>query len=120
MSIRREQINPTFEVFVGTKKQFLLTVIDPDTNEKKDLVDAAIYATGVAKIFKSDGTAVGADMAIVYEAPRSDGIISFIVLDTDHTLPANAGNWWGEVEFINNVAEIIDQQRFGINIIESY
>ncbi len=119
MSIRREDIQPLFTVFVGTKKQLTLTVIDPDTNQPKDLIDANVYATGVAKIFKSDGTAIGADMTISYDT-RASGIVSFIVLDDDHTLLINAGNWYGEVEFINTSSDIIDQQRFGINIIESY
>lgn len=119
MSIRRQDIQPLFTVFVGTEKQLTLTVIDPDTNLAKDLVDANVYATGIAKIFKSDGTAIGANMPISYDT-RVDGIVSFIVLANDHTLLANAGNWWGEVEFINTSAKIIDQQRFGIDIIESY
>ena len=119
MSIRREDIQPLFTVFVGTKKQLTLTVIDPDTNQPKDLVDANVYATGIAKIFKSDGTPIGVDMTITYE-DRVNGVVSFIVDDTTETILANAGNWYGEAEFINTSAEIVDQQRFGINIIESY
>lgn len=119
MSQRREQIDPLFEVLVLTKKTLVLTVIDPDTNQAKDLIDANIYATGNAKIYKPDGTAVGADMPITYDN-RANGLISFILLDTDHTLLVNAGNWYGEAEFINTSSEVIDQQRFSINIIESY
>ncbi len=118
MSIRREQINPLFTVFVGTEKVLALIVIDPDTNEPKDLVDANVYATGTAKIFKSDGTAIGANMPVTFVS-RVDGSITFIVTDT-HTALINAGNWYGEVEFSNTTPKIIDQQRFGIDIIESY
>lgn len=115
MSIRRETIQPLFTVFVGTQKNLELTVLDPDTNQAKDLVDANVYATGVAKIYKPDLTQVGADMAVTFE-DRANGIVSFIVLDTDHTLPANAGNWYGEIEFLNTSAKIVDQQHFSIDI----
>lgn len=118
MSMRREQIDPLFTVFVGTQKNLELTVLDPDTNLPKDLVDANVYATGIAKIFKPDGTQVGANMSVTFE-DRANGVISFIVLDT-HTVIGNAGNWYGEVEFSNITPKIIDQQQFAIDIKESY
>lgn len=118
LSIRRAEIQPTFTIFVGTEKNLELTVIDPDTNNAKDLVDTNVYATGVAKIYKPDGTQVGGDMTITFE-DRANGIVSFIVTAT-HTALANAGNWYGEIEFSNTTPQVIDQQIFGIDIIESY
>lgn len=115
MSVRREQVDPLFTVFVLTKKNLELTVLDPDTNMAKDLVDANVYATGIAKIYKPDLTQVGADMPVTFEN-RASGIVSFIVLDDDHTLAVNAGNWYGEIEFVNTSSEIVDQQQFSIDI----
>lgn len=118
MSINRQDFGVTFDVYVGTAKALELTIIDPDTGLAKDLSDTNVYATGIARIFKVDGTQIGGDMNCSFTTPRTTGIITFTVTSTTHTLLANAGNWIGKVIFKNVSNQVIDQQKFNLNILE--
>lgn len=118
MSTNREDFGTTFTVFVDTVKTLELTILDPDTGLAKSLADTGVYATGVVKIYKPDGTAVGATMPVSF-TDRPTGKIEFTILDTSQTLAVNAGNWIGEVEFINTGGKKIDQQKFNMVIEES-
>lgn len=119
MSINREDFGVTLEIHSGTTKEFELTVIDPDTGVAKDLSDTDVYATGIVKIYKPGGTQIGANMGVSYDTPRTTGIIFFTITST-HSNIINAGNWIGNVEFLNTDGVKIDQQFFNINILESY
>jgi len=118
MSLNREDFGVTYPVYVGTSKALEATVIDPDTGNAKDLSDENIYASGIARIFKPDGTQIGSDMAITFGDPRTSGVVTFTVLNTSHTLAANAGNWIGKLVFKNVSNVVIDQQKFNLNILE--
>lgn len=119
MSLIREKFGVEFNVFVGTSKRLELTIINPDTNEATDLSDTDIYRTAIAKIYKPDGTPIGTDMNVNY-TDRENGIVSFVITSARHTTLENAGNWIGEIEFISANTLVIDQQKFNLNIIESY
>ena len=118
MSINREDFGVTFDVNVGTSKELELTVIDPDTGVAKDLSDTNVYATGIVQILKPDLTQIGANITIFFDTPRTTGIVTFTVTNTSHTLAANAGNWIGKVIFKNVSNQVIDQQKFNLNILE--
>jgi len=118
MSVNREDFGITFEITVGTTKTFQLTILDPDTNLAVDMTDINVYATGVVKIYKPDGTLIDSGTNVSF-TDRANGIVSFTIL-ASITTSANAGNWIGEIEFSNITPVIIDQQKFNFNIIESY
>ena len=120
MSVNREDFGTRFDVTAGTTKTLELTIIDPDTGVFKDLTDTNVYTTGIVKIYQPDGTAVGTDMTVNFGATRSTGVIKFTISGTDQATNANAGNWIGEIEFSNVTPVKIDQQKFNMNIIESY
>ena len=117
MSTVRTDFGVTFDVHVGVTKTLEFTIIDPDTGSAKDLTDTAIYATGTVQIFKPDGTQIGTDMTVTYTT-RASGIVQFTVIDTSHTLAANAGNWYGIIELSNTTPKVVEKQKFNINIIE--
>lgn len=118
MSQNREEFEIEFDIYVGTAKALELTITDPDTSEAKDLSDTNIYSTGIVQILKPDGTQVGTDMNCSFSSPRTSGIITFTVTSTSHTLSTNAGNWIGKAIFKNISNQVIDQQKFGLNILE--
>lgn len=119
MSVNRENFEVTLEITSGTTKQFELTIINPDTGTAQDLTDTGVYNTGSVKIYKPDPSeALIASGIGVSFTDRANGIITFTVNDTI-SASANAGNWIGEVEFSNQTPVVIDQQKFGFNIIES-
>ena len=122
MSINREDFGVEYEVTAGTTKTLTATVIDPDTGSAKSLADTDVYATGIAKIYKPDGTQIGANMSVNYgdSADRLAGLIKFTVLATSQSTNTNAGNWIGEFELSNVTPVVIDQQFFNIKIRESY
>lgn len=117
MSTTRIDYGVTFEISAGTTKIFQFTVIDPETGQPKDLSDTATYDDGDVKIYKPDATIIGT-LTITY-TDRPNGIIQFIVTPTEAN-NTNAGNWIGDLELINTTPDIVEQQFFNFNILESY
>lgn len=115
MSISRADFGVTFEMFVDSEKTFQLTVKDAN-GALEDITSTTTYATGRFKIVKPDLTLV-ADVPIVYsDRPASE--IEFTIT-TAISILANAGNWIGEVEFVNITPVKIDEQRINFNILQS-
>lgn len=117
MSINREDFGELYEVESGTTKVLESVIIDPDTGGVKDLSDTNVYATGIVQILKPDGTQIGEDMIVIFQAPRTAGIVTFTVTNT-HSAVANAGNWTGKIIFKNISTIIIDQKKFNLNILQ--
>ena len=115
MSTRRQNFEATFEIHAGTEKQFAIEIVDPDTGSHKDLSDSTLYSDIVVKIYRPDGTILET-LPGTFE-DRQTGVVLFTVPPQTNE---NAGNWIGNVEFLNNGNTIVDQQFFGINILESY
>jgi len=116
MSLRRRDHGLTFDVFVNSTKTFQLIIENPD-GTVRDLSNTTTFADGRVKIVKPDTTVI-ATYAISY-IDRLNGIVEFISLAADNTV-ANSGNWTGDLELDNDTAQVIDQQVFNFNIIESY
>jgi|TARA_R110002033_G_scaffold127185_2_gene168746 hypothetical protein len=119
MSTRRQDFGVTFTVNVGTTKSLQLTILDPDTGLAKDLSSNTVYAGSTVKIYKPDGTQVGATINATF-SNRSNGIMLFTVSGTSQATLANAGNWIGEIAFTNNGGLTVDQQQFNIDIKQSF
>lgn len=119
MSTRRQDFGVTFTVNVGTTKSLQLTILDPDTGLAKDLSSNTVYAGSTVKIYKPDGTQVGATINATF-SNRSNGIMLFTVSGTSQATLANAGNWIGEIIFTNNGGLTVDQQQFNIDIKQSF
>ena len=119
MSTRRQDFGVTFTVNVGTTKSLQLTILDPDTGLAKDLSSNTLYAGSTVKIYKPDGTQVGATINATF-SNRSNGIMLFTVSGTSQATLANAGNWIGEIAFTNNGGLTVDQQQFNIDIKQSF
>ena len=119
MSTRRQDFGVTFTVNVGTTKSLQLTILDPDTGLAKDLSSNTLYAGSTVKIYKPDGTQVGATINATF-SNRSNGIMLFTVSGTSQATLANAGNWIGEIIFTNNGGLTVDQQQFNIDIKQSF
>lgn len=117
MSINREDFGVLYEVEAGSTKDIELIIQDAD-GVIQTLADTALYATGVVKIYKPDGTFIVTSAAVVFD-DRPNGVIHFTINAVDNT-NENAGNWIGNLEFINNTSQIIDQRKFNFNIIESF
>ena len=117
MSTRRKDYEATFEIHAGSEKSFELTIVDPDTGAPKDLSDGTLYDSLRIKVYKPGGNIIGT-LPGSYD-DRANGIILFTIPTTIST-NENAGNWIGNIEFLNNGGDIIDQQFFGVNILESY
>ena len=96
-----------------------ITILDPDTGNAKSLADTNVYASGTVKIYKPGGTLVGSSMSVNF-SDRANGVVNFTVSGTSQATTANAGNWIGEIEFINTACLKVDQQSFNIDIKESY
>ena len=119
MSVRRQDFGATFTIFAGTTKTMQITILDPDTGNAKSLADTNVYASGTVKIYKPGGTLVGSSMSVNF-SDRANGVVNFTVIWTSQATTANAGNWIGEIEFINTAGLKVDQQSFNIDIKESY
>jgi len=119
MSTRRQDFGVTFTVNVGTTKSLQLTILDPDTGLAKDLSSNTVYAGSTVKIYKPDGTQIGATINATF-SNRSNGIMLFTVSGTSQATLANAGNWIGEIIFTNNGGLTVDQQQFNIDIKQSF
>ena len=119
MSTRRQDFGVTFTVNVGTTKSLQLTILDPDTGLAKDLSSNTVYAGSTVKIYKPDGTQVGATINATF-SNTSNGIMLFTVSGTSQATLANAGNWIGEIAFTNNGGLTVDQQQFNIDIKQSF
>ena len=119
MSTRRQDFGVTFTVNVGTTKSLQLTILDPDTGLAKDLSSTTLYATSTVKIYKPDGTQIGATINATFSS-RANGVMIFTVSGTNQSTLANAGNWTGEIAFANNTGATIDQQQFNIDIKQSF
>ena len=119
MSTRRQDFGVTFTVNVGTTKSLQLTILDPDTGLAKDLSSNTVYAGSTVKIYKPDGTQIGATINATF-SNRSNGIMLFTVSGTSQATLANAGNWIGEIAFTNNGGLTVDQQQFNIDIKQSF
>jgi len=119
MSTRRQDFGVTFTVNVGTTKSLQLTILDPDTGLAKDLSSNTLYAGSTVKIYKPDGTQIGATINATF-SNRSNGIMLFTVSGTSQATLANAGNWIGEIAFTNNGGLTVDQQQFNIDIKQSF
>jgi hypothetical protein len=98
MSTRRQDFGVTFTVNVGTTKSLQLTILDPDTGLAKDLSSNTVYAGSTVKIYKPDGTQIGATINATF-SNRSNGIMLFTVSGTSQATLANAGNWIGEIAY---------------------
>ena len=119
MSTRRQDFGVTFTVNVGTTKSLQLTILDPDTGLAKDLSSNTVYAGSTVKIYKPDGTQVGATINATF-SNRSNGIMLFTVSGTSQATLANAGNWIGEIAFTNNGGLTVDHQQYNIDIKQSF
>ena len=119
MSTRRQDFGITFTVNVGTTKSLQLTILDPDTGLAKDLSSVTLYAGSTVKIYKPDGTQIGATINATFSS-RANGVMIFTVSGTSQSTLANAGNWIGEIIFTNNGGLTVDQQQFGIDIKQSF
>jgi hypothetical protein len=119
MSTRRQDFGITFTVNVGTTKSLQLTILDPDTGLAKDLSSVTLYAGSTVKIYKPDGTQIGATINATF-SNRTNGVMIFTVSGTSQSTLANAGNWIGEIIFTNNGGLTVDQQQFGIDIKQSF
>ena len=119
MSTRRQDFGVTFTVNVGTTKSLQLTILDPDTGLAKDLSSNTVYAGSTVKIYKPDGTQIGATINATF-SNRSNGIMLFTVSGTSQATLANAGNWIGEIAFTNSGGLTVDQQQFNIDIKQSF
>lgn len=119
MSTRRQDFGVTFTVNVGTTKSLQLTILDPDTGLAKDLSSNTVYAGSTVKIYKPDGTQIGATINATF-SNRANGIMLFTVSGTSQATLANAGNWIGEIAFTNNGGLTVDQQQFNIDIKQSF
>ncbi len=117
MSTTRIDYGVKFDISAGTTKIFQFTVIDPETGQAKDLSDTGTYATGEAKIYMPDGTIIGT-LTITF-TDRPNGIVQFTVTPTEAN-NTNAGNWIGDLELSNTGADIVEQQFFNFDILESY
>jgi len=117
LSTNRRDFGVLFEVHVASTKTFEFTVIDPDTGTFRDLTDTNVYATALVKIVKPDGTQIASNITVSF-TNRAAGIVEFTVSNT-HTAAANAGNWVGELEISSITPNVIDQQFFNFNILES-
>lgn len=117
MSLVRKDFGLLFEVEVGSERPLTITVKDPVSGVGLDMTDATQYDTGVVKIVKPDGTII-VSVVITFD-DRDNGLIGFKILDTT-TILANAGNWQGNLEILNDSSKIILQLQFNYNIIESY
>ena len=115
MSTRRTDYGSTLDMFINSKKTFEIEVEDPSTGDPADLTDTSVYNTGNFLILKPDGEQI-TSVSITYE-DRENGIISFEIDETVST-SSNAGNWIGKVQFVNESADIIDQQVLNFNILE--
>ena len=116
MSTNRQNFEISFDVYVGTTKELELEIIDPDTGLAKDITDTNLYTSGVVQILMPDETQIGADIPISF-TERANSIILFTITST-HTTSANAGNWIGKAVFKNISSVVIDQQKFGLNILQ--
>ncbi len=117
MSTRRTEYETNLDMYVGTTKIFTLVVKDPVTALPKDLTNTAVYNSGNVKIYKPDGTII-VTVTVTY-SDRANGEIEFTIVAATAVL-ANAGNWIGNMELINDAAVIVEQQNFGFNILENY
>lgn len=118
MSTRRIDYNGvTFEITAGTTKSFEITIEDPFTGEIKPLTDTTVYDSFRFKIIKPDKTVIATITGSYLDRPN--GLVGWTV-DDDIATNDNAGNWIGELEFLNNLSEVVDQQMINFNILESY
>ncbi len=116
MSIVREQFDATLEVTVGTDKVMSLIIEDPEIGEPLPLNDTDVYNTATFRITRPDKTLIGTVLPVTY-VNRPNGLVEFVVIGTNTTLPENAGNWLGTVQFINVNSKIIDQRKMNFNIL---
>lgn len=119
MSLRREDHNETFEIYVNGTLTFEINMKNAN-GDTLSLSNAALYSTGVVQIIRPDGTQIGDDMTISI-LDRPNGRIEFIV-PTTITTPENAGNWSARLVLYNNeeTPQIIEQQLFNFNILAAY
>jgi len=117
MSTVRKDYGALQEIYVGTTKAFVVTVIDPETGMPKDLRNAAIYHTARFRILNASFREVGGIIDVKF-TDRETGMIQYTV-PTSITVPENAGNHIGNIEFLNIDNQIIDQQLVNFNILEN-
>lgn len=117
MSLIRKDFGLLFEVEVGSEKPLTITVKDPVTGDGLNMTDVTQYDSGVVKIVRPNGTII-VSVAITFDN-RANGLVGFKILDTT-TILANAGNWQGNLEILNDAGKIVQQLQFNYNIIESY
>jgi len=106
-----------YRVKAGSRKVLQLTLTD-ESNCAVSMACACNYATGTWKVFKPGGVSVFCG-AIVYSC-RAAGIITYTLAACDAVI-ACAGNWAGEVEYVNMCAVIFDHSKtFRFKIEPSY
>lgn len=113
--VRRTSYNSTLQITAGSNKNFQSTVRD-SSNNPEDLSDSSIFTTAKFNILEGNFTLIASVEAIYFDRPN--GIVEFFIPDTIAT-NENAGNWVGELEFINELGETIDQKYMNFNILQS-
>ncbi len=115
--VRRKNYKNTLQITAGSKKGFQVTVVDGN-NKVVDLSNEAIFKTAKFNILEGDFTLIKSVTATYFDRPN--GIMQF---EIDNTIAnnGNAGNWVGELEFLNeaNPAVIVDQKYMNFNILQS-
>jgi len=103
-----------YRVKVGDRKTLQLTLTD-ECNNAVSMTCTCVYNSGTWKVFKPGGTIVFCG-AITY-LTRACGIITYALAACDVTSMC-AGQWAGEVEFINMCSVISDHSKTFRFIIE--
>lgn len=115
MIVRRTDYGSTLEITVGSNKVFQTNVFDSN-NEAEDMSDENVFNTGKFNILQGDFTLItSVDLQYVN---RLEGLVGFFISSSEST-NENAGNWVGELEFINELGETIDQRYMNFNILQS-
>ena len=116
MSMNMVGRSTEFRVKVGSKPTLQLTITD-DAGTAKNLSNTVTYNTGKWKVWKPDGTLI-INGNIIYDT-RSSGIVTYTLVTSD-TVIANAGNWSGEIELLDNSGAISEQTKTFNFVIEYF
>ena len=111
--MRKRDVEYKFKV--GSRATLQFTILD-DTGLAKNLTSTTLYATGVFKVWKPDGTLI-INGAITFTT-RAVGLVSYTLSATD-SAASNAGVWEGEVEILNDTPIMEEQTDTFTVIIEN-
>ena len=93
-------------------------IIDPSTSKATDMTNAAIYNTAYVDICQADGTIISSAIPALFTV-RTAGA-SQINWTAGPYVNTQAGNWMGFLKILNSAGQIVDQQVFNLQIIESF